>query len=142
VRGNPDMLVVPGGPLPGIGPNATDGSVSLHLVTAAIFAAGFGLTGFMAQSRFTATKITVLWAASAVFTPLALLVALYARVAHLDRSIPFAILAVLLAAVFAAATEYLVAKTGQGSPLPSRCSQPARWQRSRWRSPSPWKKAG
>ena len=61
----------------------------------------------MAQGRFTATKITVLWAASAVFTPLALLVALYARVAHLDRSIPFAILAVLLAAVFAAATEYL-----------------------------------
>jgi uncharacterized membrane protein len=108
VRGNPDMLVVPGGPLPGIGPNATDGSVSLHLVTAAIFAAGFGLTGLLAQSRFTAAKIAVLWAASAVFTPLALMVALYARIAHLDRSIPFAILAVLLAAAFAAATEYLV----------------------------------
>ena len=107
VRGNPDMLVVPGGPLPGIGPNATDGSVSLHMITAAIFAAGFGLTGFLAQGRFTATKITVLWAAAAVFTPLALLVALYARIAHLDRSIPFAILAVLLAAAFAAATEYL-----------------------------------
>src|SRR6202022_120239 len=42
IRGNPDMLVLPGGPLPGIGPNATDGSVSLHLITAAIFAAGFG----------------------------------------------------------------------------------------------------
>ena len=41
-----------------------------------------------------------------VFTPLALLVALYARIAHLDRSIPFAILAVLLAAAFAAATEH------------------------------------
>jgi uncharacterized membrane protein len=107
VRGNPDMLVVPGGPLPGIGPNATDGSVSLHMITAAIFAVGFGLTGFLAQGRFTATKITVLWAAAAVFTPLALLVALYARIAHLDRSIPFAILAVLLAAAFAAATEYL-----------------------------------
>ena len=40
VRGNPEILVVPGGPLPGIGPNATDGSVSLHLITAAIFAAG------------------------------------------------------------------------------------------------------
>jgi uncharacterized membrane protein len=115
VRGNPDMLVVPGGPLPGIGPNATDGSVSLHLVTAAIFAAGFGLTGFMAQSRFTATKITVLWAASAVFTPLALLVALYARVAHLERSIPFAILTVLLAAVFAAATEYLAPRRPAGA---------------------------
>src|SRR5882724_6258898 len=40
VRGNPDMLVLPGGPLPGIAPNATDGSVSTHLVTAAVFAAG------------------------------------------------------------------------------------------------------
>src|SRR6266849_3849960 len=42
VRANPDMLVLPGGPLPGIGPAATDGSVSLHLILAAIFAAGFG----------------------------------------------------------------------------------------------------
>ena len=46
VRGNPDMLVLPGGPLPGIGgPAATDGSVTLHLVAAAIFAAGFGAAG-------------------------------------------------------------------------------------------------
>ena len=52
VRGNPDMLVLPGGALPGIGPSATDGSVSLHLITAAIFAAGFGVAGFLAQGRF------------------------------------------------------------------------------------------
>ena len=32
IRANPDMLVLPGGPLPGIGPSATDGSVSLHLI--------------------------------------------------------------------------------------------------------------
>ena len=49
----------------------------------------------------------VVWSAAAVFTPLALLVALYARIAHLDRSMPFAILAVLLAAAFGAATELL-----------------------------------
>lgn len=36
VRANADMLVLPGGPLAGIGPSATDGSVSLHLITAAI----------------------------------------------------------------------------------------------------------
>jgi uncharacterized membrane protein len=107
VRSNPDMLVLPGGPLPGIGPNATDGSVSLHLTTAAIFAAMFGVSGFLAQRRFTAVAITVQWAAVATFTPLALLVALYARIAQFDRSIPFAILAVLLAAAFAAATEFL-----------------------------------
>ena len=39
VLANPDMLVLPGGALPGIGPHATDGSVSLHLTSAAIFAA-------------------------------------------------------------------------------------------------------
>src|SRR3954462_4188495 len=74
VRGNPDMLVLPGGPLPGIGPNAADGSVSLHMTTAAIFAGVFGVTGFLAQRRFATTAITVQWAAAATFTPLALLV--------------------------------------------------------------------
>jgi len=107
VRANPDMLVLPGGPLQGIGPNPTDGSVSLHLVSAAIFAAGFGVAGFLAQGRSTGPVIPVIWSAAAVFTPLALLVALYARIAYLDRSIPFAILAVLLAAANAAATEIL-----------------------------------
>jgi uncharacterized membrane protein len=107
VRGNPDMLVLPGGPLPGIGPSATDGSVSLHLTTAAIFAAGFGIAGFWAQGRSASAIIPVVWSAAAVFTPLALLIALYARIAHLDASIPFAILAILLAAAYAAATEIL-----------------------------------
>lgn len=49
----------------------------------------------------------MIWAGAATFVPLALLIALYARIAHLDRSIPFAILAVLIAAAFAAATEML-----------------------------------
>jgi uncharacterized membrane protein len=107
VRGNPDMLVFPGGPLPGIGPAATDSSVSLHLIAAAIFAAGFGAAGFLTQGRSTNATIPVVWSAAGVFVPLSLLIALYARIAHLDRSIPFAILAVLLAAGFAAATEIL-----------------------------------
>jgi uncharacterized membrane protein len=107
VRGNPDMLVLPGGPLPGIGPGATDSSVSLHLTAAAIFAAGFGAAGFLAQGRSVSAIIPVVWSATAVFTPLALLIALYARIAHLDRSIPFAILAVILAAAYAVATEIL-----------------------------------
>jgi uncharacterized membrane protein len=107
VLANPDMLVVPGGALPGIGPHATDGSVSLHLTSAAIFALGFGIAGFWAQGRSSSAIIPVVWSGAAVFTPLALLIALYARIAHLDRSIPFAILAVLLAAAFGAATEIL-----------------------------------
>jgi len=118
VRGNPDMLVLPGGPLPGIGPAATDGSVSLHLIMAAIFAAGFGVAGFLAQERFHAAKISVHWAASATFTPLALLIALYARIAHLDRSIPFAILAVMLAAAYGAAAEMLTRRNERpGTPI-------------------------
>jgi uncharacterized membrane protein len=108
VRGNPDVLVVPGRPLPGIGgPAITDQSVTLHLIAAAIFAAGFGGAGFLSQGRSTSAIIPVVWSAAGVFTPLALLIALYARIAHLDRSIPFAILAVVLAAAFAGATEAL-----------------------------------
>ncbi|WP_063692596.1 DUF2339 domain-containing protein [Bradyrhizobium stylosanthis] len=108
VRANPDMLVLPGGPIPGVGPAATDSSVTLHLVTAAIFAAGFGIAGFFAQGRSNSPIIPVVWSAAGVATPIAILVALYARIAHLDRSIPFAILAVLLAAAFGAATEALM----------------------------------
>ncbi len=118
VRGNPDMLVLPGGPLPGIGAVATDGSVWLHLMTAAIFAAGFGAAGFLAQGRSVSAIIPVIWSAAAVFTPLALLIALYARIAHLDRSIPFAILAVMLAAAYGAATEILTRRDNRpGLPI-------------------------
>src|SRR6185436_1855093 len=73
VRANAEVLVLPGAPLTGIGPNATDGSVSLHLISAAIFAAGFGVAGFLAQGRSVGPVIPVIWSAAAVFTPLALL---------------------------------------------------------------------
>ena len=118
VRGNPDMLVLPGGPLPGIGPVATDSSVTLHLISAALFAVGFGVAGFLAQGRSANATISVVWSAAAVFTPLALLVALYARIAHLDRSVPFAILAVILAATYGAATEVLTKRDNRpGLPI-------------------------
>lgn len=118
VRANPDMLVLPGGPLPGIGPVATDSSVTLHLVLAGLFAAGFGIAGFLAQGRSNSAIIPVVWAATATATPIALLVALYARIAHLDRSIPFAILAVVVAAAFAFATETLTRRENRpGLPI-------------------------
>ena len=118
VRANPDMLVLPGGPLPGIGPGATDSAVSLHLVTAAIFAGGFGAAGFLAQGRRANAVVPVVWSAAGTFAPLALLIALYARIAHLDRSIPFAVLAVVLAAAFAAATEILTRRDNRpGLPI-------------------------
>jgi uncharacterized membrane protein len=108
VRGNPEILVLPGGPLPGMGgPALTEPSVTLHLVAAAIFAVGFTGCGFLVQGRSNNAAIPVLWSAAAVFVPLALLIALYGRIAHLDRSISFAILAVVLAAALGAATEAL-----------------------------------
>lgn len=107
VRANPDMLVLPGGPVPGIAPTATDSAVTQHLVMAAIFAAGFGIAGFFAQGRSRSAIMPVVWSAAGVATPIAILIALCARIAHLDRSIPFAILAVLLAASLGAATEAL-----------------------------------
>jgi len=116
VRANPDLAVVPGGPLPGIGPRADDGSISMHLTTAAGFGVAFAAAGFLAQGRSISAIIPVIWAAAGVFTPLALLIALYARIAHLDRSIPFAIIAIVLAGAFAAATELLTrreARPGQ-----------------------------
>jgi uncharacterized membrane protein len=107
IQGNLDMLVLPGGPLAGIGASPVESSVSLHLVSAALFAVGFGVLGFLAQGRSVSAVIPVIWSGAAVFTPLALLIALYARIAHLDRSIPFAILAVIIGAAFGAATEML-----------------------------------
>lgn len=107
VRGNPDMLVIPGGAMPGVGPSAIEASVSTHLGLATLFAAVFAGAGYRIQGRFANATVPTIWSACAIATPLALLVASYARIAHLDRSIPFAIAAVVLAAAFAFATEQL-----------------------------------
>lgn len=116
IRANPELTVMPGGAMPGIGTRADAGSISMHLIAAAGFGAAFGATGFLAQGRSIGAIVPVVWAAAGVFTPLALLVALYARIAHLDRSIPFAIIAIAVAAAFAAITEILTkrdARPGQ-----------------------------
>jgi uncharacterized membrane protein len=113
IRANPDLAVVPGGPLPGIGPRADDGAITTHLITAAGFATAFGAAGFLAQGRSVFAIVPVVWAAAGTFTPLALLVALYARIAHLDRSIPFAVIAVALAAAFGTITETLTRRAAR-----------------------------
>ncbi len=79
-----------------------------HLVLAAGWAATFGIVGFLAQGRSSRALVPMLWCAAAVFTPLAMLVALYYRIAELDRSLPFAGLALLVAAIYGVATEALV----------------------------------
>ncbi len=79
-----------------------------HLLLAAGWSAMFGITGFLAQGRATRALVPTLWSAAGVFVPLAMLVALYYRIAGLDQSLPFAGFALLLAAIYAVATETLV----------------------------------
>ncbi len=107
VQSAPDTFGLQGGPLPGIGPRPTDASVNAHLVTAATVAIAFGASGFLAQGRSPHATAPVIWSASGVAVPIALLIALYARIAHLDRSVPFALVAIVVAGLFAAATEQL-----------------------------------
>jgi uncharacterized membrane protein len=78
-----------------------------NLVVGAFFAALFAIPGFLAQGRSERPIGPMLWSASAVFTPIAILIALYYRIAGFDRSIPFAGVALLLAVLFAYATEAL-----------------------------------
>jgi uncharacterized membrane protein len=70
-------------------------------------AALFGLSGFFAQRRETSPLVSLLWSASAVAAPIAILVALYWSIAGFDRSIPFASAALVLAGFYAHATEAL-----------------------------------
>lgn len=79
-----------------------------HLALAAGWAALFGITGYLAQGRSIRALVPMQWSKSSVFAPLAMLIALYYRIAALDRSLPFAGLALLLAAIFAIATEMLL----------------------------------
>jgi len=79
-----------------------------HLALAAGWAALFGIAGYLAQGRSVRALVPTLWSAASVFAPLAMLIALYYRIAALDPSLPFAGLALLLALAFAAATERLL----------------------------------
>jgi uncharacterized membrane protein len=97
--------VVPGGPTydPLFEPRLA--ANQLHIVVGAGFAALFAVSGFLAQGRSPHPLAPILWAASATGAPLAVLVALYARIVGFERSIPFAIAALVLAALSAYATE-------------------------------------
>jgi uncharacterized membrane protein len=100
-------LIAPGGPVAGFVPEPEQAQFGAHLVL------GFGLSllfagaGFLAQGRSDAALVPMLWSASAVFVPLAILVALYYRISGFDRSIPFAGIALLLGFLATAATEAL-----------------------------------
>ncbi len=108
VHMNVQGLLAPSGPTAPAIPEPERYDYGSHLILAAGWAVLFGTSGFLAQGRSSRALVPMLWSATAAFAPLAMLVALYYRIAQLDRSLPFAALALLVAAIFALATETLV----------------------------------
>ncbi len=99
--------LVASGPGNGLFPQPSQEDIGIHVALGAFFALMFGATGYLAQGRYERATIPIIWAATAVLAPLAILIALYYRIYDLERSLPFAGLALLLAAWCAIATEQL-----------------------------------
>jgi uncharacterized membrane protein len=104
---NIEHLLAPSGPVAGAVPEPPKANVGWHLVLGTGFAVLFGGAGYLAQGRSERAIVPMLWSAAAVFTPIALLAALYFRIAGFEPSIPFAAAALLLGALYALATEAL-----------------------------------
>jgi uncharacterized membrane protein len=113
-------LVVPGGP-GALLPAPNPALYGAHLALGFGFMALFAGSGFLAQGRSVKPLVPILWAATAAATPLAILIALYYRIYVFDRSLPFAALALLIAALFAFATEQI----GKREPRPGSASAAA-----------------
>jgi uncharacterized membrane protein len=95
-------------------PQPWHADINSHIGLGLLFAALFGASGFLAQGRSPSPLIPILWSAAGIATPLLILIALYYRIAGFERSIPFAGLALLLAALNGYATETL----GKRAPRP------------------------
>ena len=104
---NIEHLLAPSGPVAGAVPEPPKANVGWHLVLGTGFALLFGGAGYLAQGRSERAIVPMLWSAAAIFTPIALLAALYFRIAGFEPSIPFAAAALLLGALYALATEAL-----------------------------------
>jgi uncharacterized membrane protein len=100
-------LIMPAGPTAGAVPEAQPAYIGTHLTLGGGFILLFGAAGFLAQGRSQHALVPILWSAAGVFAALAILAALYYRVANFERSIPFAGLALVIAAIGAWASETL-----------------------------------
>jgi uncharacterized membrane protein len=85
-----------------------------HLALGAGYAALFWGGGYLAQGRSQSATIPMLWSAAGVAAPILILIALYWRIANFEPSVPFAFVALGLAALNGFATEQL----GRRSPSP------------------------
>ncbi len=88
-------------------PQPWNADINSHIGLGLLFAVLFAAGGFLAQGRSPSPLIPILWSAAGIATPLLILIALYYRIAGFERSIPFAGLALLLAALNGYATETL-----------------------------------
>jgi uncharacterized membrane protein len=100
-------LVAPGGATSSAIPDPGRVYYGTHLALGFGFAALFAAAGFLAQGRSPRAEPPLAWAGTAVLVPLAILVALYYRIYAFERSLPFAAIALLVAALFAVATDLL-----------------------------------
>ena len=101
-------LVAPGGVTAASIPNRQSRLLMARISRSALaFAALFAAAGFLAQGRSARAEAPILWAATAVAAPLAILIALYYRIYGFERALPFAALALGGAALFAVATDML-----------------------------------
>jgi len=111
-----------------LSPGVTRGAIpgppagtTLHLAFGAALAVIFGVPAFAAQRRAATALNAQLWSLTGVILPIVILIALYLRISNLDRSIPFATLALALAALYGYATEHL----GKRRPEPGLASAAA-----------------
>ncbi len=100
-------LIAPAGIAGQAAPQPWRADIGPHIALGFLYAVLFGAGGFLAQGRSQSSFIPILWSAASVATPLLILIALYYRIAGFERSIPFAGLALLLAALYGYATETL-----------------------------------
>ncbi|MBX3533695.1 MAG: DUF2339 domain-containing protein [Xanthobacteraceae bacterium] len=106
------------GPLAGNIPELPRATFGSHLWLGGALAILFGASGFLAQERTKSALSSILWASAAVLAPIAIMAALYYRIAVWERSVPFAAVALLLGGIYAYATELLTrraAKPGSAS---------------------------
>jgi len=113
--------LVASGPGNGLAPELSQADIALHFGLGAFFAGLFGAAGYLAQGRYGRATIPLIWSTTAVLAPLAILIAFYYRIYGLERSLPFAGFALLLAACFAVAAEQL----GKRQPRPGVASAAA-----------------
>src|SRR6185295_7141662 len=102
-----ETLVAPSGVVTGVVPEPELARTEWHLTLGIGFAALFGVAGYLAQGRSGRPLVPMLWAAAAAFTPLAILAALYYRLARFEPSLPFAGAGLLLAVLYGFAVETL-----------------------------------